>query len=94
MEYICINPRVLDTPEKIHDLLRQELAFDPGYGMNLDALYDQMTAHFSPCSVLCLRFVKDGAPVYPHADPIYRVLADAAKVNSALRIDLETLPAT
>ncbi|MEG1811687.1 MAG: barstar family protein [Clostridia bacterium] len=93
MEYLCLNPRVMDTLEKLHEHLLDALGFSVDYGMNLDALYDEMTTLFEPVSILCLRFEKDGRPLYPHAEPFYRVLLDAARENPCLRVEVETLPA-
>ena len=93
MEYVCLNPRVLGDATKMHEHLWRELHFNDAYGMNLDALYDELSTLFEPISILCLRFEKDGTLLYPHAEPFYRVILDAAHVNSHLRIDVETLPA-
>ncbi len=91
MEYVCLNPRVLTDAQKMHEHLWRELHFQELYGMNLDALYDELTSLFLPVAILCLRFEKDGRPVYPHAEPFYRVIEEAAEVNRNLRVDIEAL---
>ena len=93
MEYVCLNPRVLDSATKIQEHLWRELHFQNDYGMNLAALYDELSTLIEPVSILCLRFDKDGTLLYPHVEPVYRVIAAAARVNDHLHTDWETLPA-
>lgn len=92
MRYLCLNPRALQSAEQMHAHLRDELSFPTHYGMNLDALYDELTALGAPTSILCLQYASHGAPLYPHAEPFYRVIEDAAEANPRLRVDWVTLP--
>lgn len=92
MRYLCLNPRALADVRQMHAHLRDELDFPPHYGMNLDALYDELTVLGAPTSILCLQYEQHGAPLYPHAEPFYRVIQDAAKANPHLRVDCVTLP--
>lgn len=94
MRYVCLNPRVLDTAQKMHEYLRDALGFPAYYGMNLDALNDVMTEPRGPISILCLRYVRAGESVCPFADRFYRVLSDCAKENADLRVDVIEIPAT
>lgn len=93
MKYLCLNPRLLPSREAMLAYLSKALPLSPGSAPNLDALYDQLTSCFEPASILCLDFSRQGESLYPYAGGIYRVLADAAQANHALRVDVITLPA-
>lgn len=93
MQYLCLNPRVLTTPERVHRYFAAQLALPDAYGQRLDALYAVLAAYDRPLTLLCLRFAREGVVLYPHMEPFYATISDAGMVNPTLRIDIQTLPA-
>ena len=84
---IVIDPKIQNTPHKLHEHLKKKMHLPAYYGMNLDALADILTTTFHPIIFWCMRYDDDLHPLYPHAEPFFRVMKDCARQNRYLIVD-------
>ena len=84
---IKIDPQALSTPKSLHEHLKRALDMPDYYGMNLDALADVLSVTFRPVVFWCLRYDDELNPLYPHAEPFFRVITDCAQRNHHLIVD-------
>ena len=88
MTKITINAAEIFTPEQLHRLLSEKLAFPRYYGMNLDALYDCLTDSEAEITVLNCGSLAENLGERK-AESFFHVLSDSAENNPRLTVIFE-----
>ena len=89
MQKLVINLRDYPDRESLQHALKENLNQPDGYGGNLDALYDVLTAWPDDLRITVVR--EDALPEKKRmADRLLRVLRDAARENRAVSVSVRS----
>ncbi|MGN0975358.1 MAG: barstar family protein [Gemmiger sp.] len=87
MKKATLDGRVLRSRAQVHELLARELGFPPGYGANLDALYDCLTDLSEETVVVLAHTDALAETLGDWAWTLRRVLRDASADNDRLTLE-------
>ena len=90
MKKITLHAEHMDTKEKLHAYLKQELDFPDYYGENLDALYDCLTDIQEPTTVSIPHSIEhEEGGLGDYGKMLMRVFCDAAEANPHLHVKVK-----
>ena len=76
---IFLDGQLMTDKAAAHDRLACQLALPAWYGRNLDALYDVLTGHVTPCHLVLIHKDRMLRQLGGHGESLLQTLRDAAQ---------------
>jgi len=88
MKVILLNGAKMRDRESAHDYLKRKLSLPDYYGNNLDALWDCLTADFSPKKIIIYNLDKLIETPDSYGESIISLLQEAARDNEYIEVKI------